>query len=129
MWTELDAGADLFSHVWNADVPRVAIENPVMHKHAKARIRNFERQAQSFQPWQFGSDEGGPDNQRKRICLWLRNLPALAPTGTLDGSTARDDVAKASPGPDRWKFRSKFFPGVAAAMADQWGDSAMKDAA
>ncbi len=121
MWDHLDKGAELFSHVWNADVPMVAIENPVMHKHGRARIRNFEPFAQSVQPWEFGDDPDGPDNVKKRTCLWLRNLPKLRSTGTLDGSTARPEIHHATPGPDRWKIRSQFFPGIAAAMADQWG--------
>ena len=72
---------------------------------------------QSVQPWQFGSDPHGPDNVKKRTCLWLRGLPKLTPTGTLDGSTARDEIHKASPGPDRAERRSRFFPGLASAMA------------
>lgn len=128
MWQELDDGAALFSDVWNvAHIPLVAVENPVMHKHAKARIANFEPPAQSIQPWQFGTDPNGPDNERKRTCLWLRGLPKLRPTGTLDGSTARDSVHKASPGPNRWKQRSRFFPGIAKAMADQWGGYALNN--
>lgn len=121
MWRLLDEGAAFFSECWNAPIPRVAVENPVMHKHAKARIRNFRRHAQSVQPWQFGSDPDGPDNVKKRTCFWLRGLPKLVPTGTLDGSTARDEVHKASPGPDRAARRSRFFPGLADAMAEQWG--------
>ena len=125
MWAELDAGAALFSAVWNVPhIPCVAVENPVMHKHAKARIENYAPPAQSVQPWQFATDPEGPDNERKRTCFWLRDLPKLTATGTLDGSTARDSVHKASPGADRWKIRSKFFPGLAAAMADQWGTHA-----
>jgi hypothetical protein len=121
MWAELDEGCALFSDLWNADIPRVAVENPVMHKYAKERIVNFEPMAQSFQPWQFGTDPDSWDNNKKRTCLWLRNLPKLEPTGTLDGTTARQDIHHASPGPDRWKLRSRFFEGVANAMADQWG--------
>lgn len=124
MWAELDEGAALFSACWNAPIPRVAIENPVMHRHAKERIINYEPFAQSIQPWQFGTAEDGPDNVKKRTCLWLRNLPKLSPTGTLDGTTARDEIHKASPGPDRARFRSMFFPGIADAMADQWGSIA-----
>ncbi|RBW63041.1 hypothetical protein [Ruegeria sp. A3M17] len=124
MWSELDNGAELFSACWNAPVPRVAIENLVMHRHAKERIENYQPFAQSVQPWQFGRDEDGPDNEKKRTCFWLRGLPTLTPTGTLDGTTARDSVFKASPGPNRWKTRSKFFPGLAAAMACQWGSHA-----
>lgn len=127
MWRELDEGAALFSACWNVPhIPCVAVENPVMHRHAKERIENYQPPAQTVQPWQFATDQDGPDNERKRTCFWLRNLPPLSPTGTLDGSTARDSVHKASPGADRWKVRSKFFPGLAAAMARQWGDHAVK---
>lgn len=121
MWRELDEGAELFSDLWNADCPRIAVENPVMHKYAKERIRNYEPFAQSFQPWQFAKSDDAADNVKKRTCLWLRNLPPLKPTGSLDGSTARDDIHKAPPSADRWKFRSRFFEGVADAMATQWG--------
>ena len=108
MWQELEEGANLFSELWNADVPKICVENPVMHKHAKSRIRNYQDFTQSVQPWQFATEEEGADNVKKRTCFWLKNLPALAPTGTLDGKTARDDIHKASPGPNRWKVRSNF---------------------
>ena len=124
IWSHLDQGAALFSECWNADVPFIAVENPVMHKYAKERIENFEDEAKhrfSRHPWQFGHDEDGPDNEKKRTCIWKRNLPDLVATGTLDGSTARDSVHMASPGDDRAAERSRFFPGFAAAMAEQWG--------
>jgi len=124
MWAELEAGAALFSACWNAKIERIAVENPVMHRHAKARIVNFERHAQSVQPWQFGSDEAGPDNVKKRTCLWLKGLPKLIATGLLDGKTARAEIHRASPGPDRAERRSRFFPGLADAMALQWGGQA-----
>lgn len=124
IWAELDEGAALFSTLWNAPVPRVACENPVMHKHAKARIANFAPAAQSVQPWQFG------DWETKRTCLWLRGLPPLAPhwrtlaeakaaTGRADNP--QDRVFRMPPGATRTKERSRFFPTIAAAMADQWG--------
>ena len=106
-------------------MPCLAIENPVMHKYAKERIRNYQPFTQSVQPWEFAHDEQGADNVKKRTCFWLKNLPALEKTGSLDGSTARADVHNATPGPDRWKIRSKFYPGVAAAMAEQWGNAAL----
>ena len=121
MWEQLDQGAELFSKLWNADVPRVAIENPVMHKHAKARIKNFQPFAQSVQPYEFADSIDAEDNVSKRTCLWLRNLPPLIKTGTLTRETARQDIYNASPGKDRWKVRSKFHKGIAQAMADQWG--------
>ena len=113
MWAELDAGCALFSDLWNAPIQRVAVENPVMHRHAKERIRGYREPAQSVQPWQFGHGEV------KRTCLWLRNLPPLIPTQIVEGRTPR--VHHMSPGPHRWKERSRFFPGIASAMADQWG--------
>ncbi|VXC62732.1 hypothetical protein [Sphingomonas sp. AX6] len=113
MWAELDEGAALFSTLWNAPIAHVAVENPVMHKHAKARIDDYADPAQSVQPWQFGHGE------TKRTCLWLRNLPPLVATQIVEGREAR--VHRMPPGPDRWKERSRFFPGIAAAMADQWG--------
>lgn len=118
MWAELDEGAALFSAFWNAPIPRVAIENPVMHRHAKDRIAGYQEPAQSVQPWQFGHGE------TKRTCFWLRNLPPLAPTNIVDGREQR--VFRMSPGPDRWKERSRTFSGIAAAMADQWGAAAMQ---
>jgi hypothetical protein len=113
LWAELDAAADLFSAFWTAPIERICIENPVMHRHAKARIRNFEPSAQSIQPWQFGHPE------TKRTCFWLKNLPPLAPTNIVEGRTPR--VHRMPPGPNRAKERSRFFAGVADAMADQWG--------
>jgi hypothetical protein len=121
MQIELREGAALFSAFWNAPIERICVENPVMHKHAKALIENYQGPAQSVQPWQFGHGEV------KRTCFWLRNLPALQPTNIVAGRHAR--VHLASPGPDRWKERSRFFPGIAAAMADQWTDYAMQEAA
>lgn len=120
MWTELEEGAALFSDCWNAPVPRIAVENPVMHKHAKALIAGYQEPAQSVQPWQFGHGE------TKRTCLWLRNLPPLTPTDIVAGREPR--VHHMSPGPDRWRERSRFFTGIADAMADQWGGWALREA-
>lgn len=113
MWADLDAGAELFSTFWTADIDRIAIENPVMHRHAKARIKDYRDPTQSVQPWQFGHGEV------KRTCLWLRNLPALRQTKVVPGREAR--VHRMSPRADRWKERSRTYEGIAAAMADQWG--------
>jgi hypothetical protein len=129
LWDELEAGAALFSTLWNAPVSRVAVENPVMHRHAKARIENYEAPAQSVQPWEYG------DWETKRTCLWLRGLPALIPTySTLDAARAGLGLAndaqptarvhRMAPGPARAKERSRFFAGIAEAMAYQWGSAA-----
>jgi hypothetical protein len=116
LWADLDEAAALFSTFWNAPIERVAVENPVMHRHAKERIVNYQPFAQSIQPWQFGHPE------TKRTCLWLRSLPPLRPTQVVSGRTPR--VHHMSPGPERWRERSRFFSGVAQAMADQWSDVA-----
>lgn len=113
MQAELREGAALFSAFWNAPIDRICVENPVMHRYAKALIDNYEPPAQSVQPWQFGHGE------TKRICFWLKRLKPLTPTDIVEGREQR--VFRMPPGPDRWRERSRFFPGVAAAMADQWG--------
>ena len=121
MHRELREGAELFSDCWNHDTPCLAIENPVMHYHAKALIRDYQKFSQSVQPWQFASSDCAEDNVKKRTCFWNRNLPNLRPTGKVNGKTARSDCHNASPSKDRWKIRSKFHVGMAEAMADQWG--------
>lgn len=121
IWRELDDAADLFSAFWTAPIERVCIENPVMHRHAKARIAEYRPPAQSVQPWQFGHGE------TKRTCLWLRGLPPLTPTNIVDGREQR--IHRMPPSPDRWRERSRFFPGIADAMADQWGGLADERAA
>jgi len=114
MWADLDEAADLFSAFWNAPIDRVAVENPIMHRHARERIRNFAPASQQLQPWQFGHGE------TKATCLWLKNLAPLRPTNIVDGRTQR--VHRMSPGPNRWRERSRTFQGIADAMAEQWGN-------
>jgi len=92
----------------DAPVPRIALENPVSV--ISSRIRKPD---QIIQPWWFG------DGETKKTCLWLKGLPKLVPTNIVAGREPR--VHYASPGPDRWKERSRTLPGIAAAMASQWG--------
>lgn len=118
MWAELDEAAALFSHLWNVqNIPHVAVENPIMHRHAKQRVRGYAEPAQFIQPWQFGHGE------TKRTGLWLRNLPPLTPTKIVNGRAAR--VHRHSGwgrhGEIRAAERSRFYRGIADAMADQWG--------
>ena len=91
-----------------APIPRIALENPISI--ISSRIRKPD---QIVQPWMFGHGE------TKSTCLWLKGLPKLIPTNIVEGREAR--VHRASPGPDRWKERSRTLPGIAAAMAAQWG--------
>ena len=98
-----------FQWLLDAPVPRVAVENPVMiRRYNGIRPHDF-----SVQPWQFGHGE------IKRTCFWTKGLPPLGPTDVVEGREAR--VHRASPGPDRWKERSRTYRGIAEAMADQWG--------
>lgn len=116
MQAELVEGAALFSAMWNAPIDRICVENPVMHRHAKALIVNYQDQAQTIQPWQYGH------NETKRTCFWLKGLPPLKPLVTVKPDNVEHRVHMAPPGPDRWKERSKFFSGVADAMAEQWNE-------
>lgn len=109
---ELREGAELFSCLLNAPIPHICVENPVMHKYAKALIRNYRPFSQSIQPWQFGHGE------TKRTCLWLKNLPPLSPTNIVPGRTHR--IHHLPKTPIRSQLRSLTFPGIAHAMASQW---------
>lgn len=91
-----------------ADIPRIALENPVSV--INSRIRKPD---QIIQPYEYG------DPFKKTTCLWLKNLPQLIPTCIVQ--ERKPQCWLESPGPDRWKRRSKTYPGVAKAMALQWG--------
>jgi hypothetical protein len=113
-WKALIEGAVFFRRLLEADIPRIAIENPVMVSWAKLIIGRG--QDQTIQPWQFGHGEV------KATGLWLKNLPPLLPTEIVPGREAR--VHRMPPGPERSKARSVFYPGIAEAMAHQWGATA-----
>jgi site-specific DNA-cytosine methylase len=99
---------DFFMLLTNADIPKIAIENPVGIMSSKWRKPN-----QYIHPWQFGHGEV------KKTGLWLKNLPLLRPTQIVDGRTPR--IWYMSPGPERSKERSRTYTGIAKAMAEQWG--------
>ena len=94
-----------------APVDCIAIENPASI--ISSHIRPAD---QVIQPWQFGHGE------TKATHLWLKNLPRLTPTNIVPGREAR--IHMMPPGPDRWKDRSRTYPGIAEAMAQQWGQQA-----
>lgn len=100
-------GIDFFMNFTRLDCPRVAIENPIgiMSTH-------YRKPDQIIQPWQFGHGE------TKATCLWLKGLPHLIPTNIVEGRVQR--VWRMPPGPERAKERSKTYPGIARAMAQQW---------
>jgi site-specific DNA-cytosine methylase len=115
---EQQEALDFVRLLLDAPVPRIALENPVSI--ISSRIRKPD---QIIQPYEHGHEA------TKTTCLWLKGLPHLKPSNMV-GKGARH-VTKSGrslpewynlpPSPDRWKIRSATFPGIAAAMADQWG--------
>jgi len=90
-----------------APIKYIALENPISIISTKIR-----KPEQIIQPWMFGHGE------TKATCLWLKNLPKLKPTNIVEGREQR--IHKLPPSKDRAKLRSKTFPGIAKAMAEQW---------
>ena len=113
---EQQEALDFVQMLMNADIPKIAIENPISI--ISSRIRKPD---QIVQPWWFG------DTVQKSTCLWLKGLPLLTKTNDVYKEMMelprkeREKIWYASPGPDRGKARSTTFPGFAAAMAGQWG--------
>jgi site-specific DNA-cytosine methylase len=103
------ASASFFLSLAKAEIPCIAIENPVCIMSSLWR-----KPDQVIQPWEFGHGE------TKATCLWLKGLPNLTPTNIVEGRENR--IHKMAPSPDRWKERSKTFQGIADAMAAQWGN-------
>lgn len=112
LWQEMYYACEFFNQfqqIGKYGLP-VCIENPIPHKYAVEYIGKYN---QIIQPWQFGHGES------KATCLWLYNLPELKPTEIVSGREQR--VWKMAPGEERTKERSKTLPGIARAMAEQWG--------
>lgn len=114
---------DLFMRFWYADIPRVVIENPVPSK-----IFCLPEYSQIVQPFQFGHAV------TKKTCLWERGVRPLKPTNIVEPVKGRKMVLKngtvryscwemdcGGSKDERAKARSKTFPGIAKAMAEQWG--------
>ncbi len=110
-WEKMKEAAAFFYEFMKARAPRVCIENPIQHGHCQ-----IPKQDQVVQPWMFG------ENETKAVCLWLRGLPKLVPTVREKPPGVTQRVWRMAPGPERQKERSRFFKGIAAAMAEQWGD-------
>ena len=119
-WLDLFEGAEFFKRLLNADIPKIAVENPIMHKYAKRLIGDV-KQNQVVQPWMFGQME------QKATCLWLKGLPELRTTNNVKADmmklpkNKRERLFYLPPSKDRWKLRSTTYQGIAAAMAEQWG--------
>jgi hypothetical protein len=94
----------------NSGIPKIAMENP-----RGALSRLLWPPEQEIHPWMFG------DFVSKLTCLWLENLPPLIPAYTSRPAGVLNSIHEESPGPNRRKNRSRTFPNVARAMAEQWG--------
>lgn len=120
-WALLDEGAKFFKAFLDAPIPKICVENPIMHKYAKERIGG-KKQSQVIQPWMFGHME------QKATCLWLKGLPNLTPTKNVKDQmlllpdSERQRLHYLPPSKDRWKLRSVTFQGIADAMTSQWGN-------
>ena len=106
---EQKQGVEFFLALTNANIPKICVENPVC-----IMSTIYRKPDQIIQPWQFGHGE------TKATCLWLKNLPKLKPSNLVDGREGK--VWKMPPGPNRWKERSRTYPGIAKAMAEQWSE-------
>lgn len=110
------ASASFFMMLAKADIPRIAIENPVCVMSSLWR-----KPDQIIQPWMFGHME------QKATCLWLKGLNKLTPTNDVKDEmmklprNQRERLHFLPPSEDRWKLRSETYQGIANAMADQWG--------
>ena len=123
-WEETDKALDFVKLLLSADIPHIALENPVSI--ISSRIRKPD---QIIQPYHFGHDAS------KSTCLWLKNLPKLLPTEPVPprivngkprwGNQTDGGQNKLAPSEDRWKLRSTTYKGIAQAMANQWSESVL----
>lgn len=98
-----------FMRLMNADIPMIAVENPI-----GIMSTRFRKPDQVIQPWMFGHGE------TKGTCLWLKGLPKLTPTEIVEGRHQKLHLL--SPSKERAKLRSKTYTGIAKAFATQWGN-------
>jgi hypothetical protein len=118
-WGNMEDAAFFFKKLMDAPIPKIAIENPIMHGHAKKIIGT--QQSQVIQPWMFGHTE------QKATCLWLKGLPKLMETNNVKEEMMklthkeRQRLHFLPPSKDRAKIRSLTYQGIADAMANQWG--------
>ena len=102
----------LFMRLWNADIPKIVIENPI-----PSTVFDLPKYRQVIQPWQHGHPV------QKRTCLWLKGVPTLMPTDIVERAESTKIAGNwfNKGGKERQKNRAKTFEGIAKAMADQWG--------
>ena len=120
LWSELDKATDFFNEFvrYGKQGNKIAIENPIPHKYAVDKIGKY---SQVIQPYMFGHTE------RKATCLWLFGLPKLKETNNVMEEMKKlpkneqQRIHYLPPGKERAKLRSKTFPGIARAIATQYG--------
>lgn len=105
---EQEEAIEFVQRLLDASIPKICIENPIGILSTRLR-----KPDQIVQPWQFGHGE------TKATCFWLKGLAPLQHTDVVPGRDNR--VHRMSPGPNRWKERSRTYTGIAKAMAEQWG--------
>lgn len=111
-----DESVEFVRALMDAPIDRVAVENP------QGMLSSLYRKPDQYiEPWQHGHGE------TKKTGLWLKNLPKLEPTDVVAGRA--DRIHKMPPSADRWKLRSATYPGIARAMAAQWGSLEARAAA
>lgn len=119
-----ELGSEFFMEFVKADCPRIAIENPI-----GVMSTVYKKPNQIIHPYMFG------DHERKATCLWLKGLPELKPTNVVMPNIITYKNGKGTDSPwhintmglkkeERAKIRSKTFPGIAKAMAEQWAGPA-----
>jgi len=118
-WSLQEDALNFVRKLLDAPIDKIALENPVSVISTKIKKPN-----QIIQPFQFGHDVS------KKTCLWLKNLPNLKPTKIVKPDIIEKNGYKMSrhhwetfklPSKIRGKVRSRFYEGIAQAMADQWG--------
>lgn len=127
MRAEFEEGVSIFTACWSAPIERVAVENPEMNDLARDRMPADLPTPQMVQPFWFG------EPQYKATGWYLRGLDPLEPTDMLPEPDRGSDewkrwnrVHRMPPGPERARLRSRSFPGMMAAAADQWGGQAIE---
>lgn len=130
MRAEFELGVHVFSTCWEAPILRVAIENPEMNDLARDRMPAGLPSPQMVQPFWFG------EPAYKATGWYLRGLPPLRPTHRLPEPERGSDewkrwnrVHRLPPGPERARLRSRSYPGMMRAAAEQWGGHAMREIA
>lgn len=118
-WVEMKKAAQFFNDLKHAPVPLICIENPIPHGYARELIGNY---SQLIQPWMFGHGE------TKATCLWLKGIHPLERTHRKDDLFCSQEPVErvpkvhwTRPSMVRWMERSRTYPGIAKAMAEQWG--------